>query len=208
MHDRIPVIVHSTDPVLEAGISASLRAQPEVWLVDHPEPDRRAVAVVATDEIDDRAIEATRSLQRNGCAAVVLVAGHIDDAGLLAAVEAGVYGLLRRCDATGMRLAGTVKAAAAGEGALPPDLLGRLLQQVGSLQRQVLSPRGLTFGGLSAREISVLKLVADGHDTSEIAEELAYSQRTIKNVLHDVTTRLNLRNRTHAVAYALREGLI
>ncbi|MGH2717250.1 MAG: helix-turn-helix transcriptional regulator [Actinomycetota bacterium] len=208
MHDRIPVIVHSTDPVLEAGVSASLRSHPEVWLVEYPQPERATVAVVATDEIDDRAVEATRSLQRTGCRSVVLVAGRIDDNGLLAAVEAGVCGLLRRCDATGARLAGIVQAAAAGEGTLPPDLLGRLLHQVGSLQRQVLSPRGLTFGGLTAREISVLKLVAEGHDTSEIAEELAYSQRTIKNVLHDVTTRLNLRNRTHAVAYALREGLI
>ena len=91
---------------------------------------------------------------------------------------------------------------------MPPDLLGRLLEQVGRLQRQVLAPRGLTFAGLTPREAQVLKLVADGHDTSEIALELCYSERTVKNVLHDVTTRLQLRNRSHAVAYALREGLI
>jgi len=54
----------------------------------------------------------------------------------------------------------------------------------------------------------VLRLVSDGHDTSEIATTLCYSERTVKNVLHDVTTRLNLRNRSHAVAYAMREGLI
>jgi DNA-binding NarL/FixJ family response regulator len=50
--------------------------------------------------------------------------------------------------------------------------------------------------------------VAEGLDTAEIATRLSYSQRTIKTVLHDVTTRLQLRNRSHAVAYALREGLI
>jgi DNA-binding NarL/FixJ family response regulator len=54
----------------------------------------------------------------------------------------------------------------------------------------------------------VLRLVAEGHDTSEIADQLCYSERTVKNVLHDITTRLQLRNRTHAVAYAVREGLI
>jgi DNA-binding CsgD family transcriptional regulator len=53
-----------------------------------------------------------------------------------------------------------------------------------------------------------LKLVASGHDTAEIAGRLCYSQRTVKNILHDVTTRLQLRNRSHAVAYAVREGLI
>jgi len=86
--------------------------------------------------------------------------------------------------------------------------LGQLLGQVGRLQRQVLSPRGLTFTGLTEREIKVLTLIADGHDTNEIAQQLCYSQRTVKNVLHGVTTRLQLRNRTHAVAYAVREGLI
>ncbi|MPZ74787.1 MAG: DNA-binding response regulator, partial [Nitriliruptorales bacterium] len=64
------------------------------------------------------------------------------------------------------------------------------------------------FTALTKREIDVLRLVADGKDTTEIAHELAFSERTIKNVIHDVTMRLNLRNRTHAVAYALRQGLI
>jgi DNA-binding NarL/FixJ family response regulator len=101
-----------------------------------------------------------------------------------------------------------ITGAARGEGSVPPDLLGRLLDQVGTLQRGVLGPRGLTFNGLATREIEVLRLVADGCDTSEIADRLAYSERTVKNVLHDVTTRLQLRNRSHAVAYALRQGLI
>jgi DNA-binding NarL/FixJ family response regulator len=56
--------------------------------------------------------------------------------------------------------------------------------------------------------VEVLRLVAEGLDTGEIAKRLSYSERTIKNVIHDVVTRLNLRNRSHAVAYALREGLI
>ena len=79
---------------------------------------------------------------------------------------------------------------------------------MGRLQRQVLAPRGLTFTGLTPRETEVLRLVADGHDTSEIATRLCYSERTVKNVLHDLNIRLQLRNRSQAVAYAVREGLI
>ena len=45
-------------------------------------------------------------------------------------------------------------------------------------------------------------------DTAEIATTLSYSERTVKNVLHDVTSRLQLRNRSHAVAYALKQGMI
>jgi len=102
----------------------------------------------------------------------------------------------------------TIVKVASGDGEVPADLLGRLLEQVGRLQRQVLAPRGLTFTGLTPRETDVLRLVADGLDTSEIASRMCYSERTVKNVLHDLTTRLQLKNRTHAVAYAVREGLI
>jgi DNA-binding NarL/FixJ family response regulator len=56
--------------------------------------------------------------------------------------------------------------------------------------------------------VEVLRLIADGFDTREIASKLSYSERTVKNVLHGITTRLRLRNRAHAVAYALRNGLI
>jgi DNA-binding NarL/FixJ family response regulator len=87
-------------------------------------------------------------------------------------------------------------------------MLGKLLDQVARLQRHVLAPRGISITGLSAREATVLGLVADGLDTREIATKLSYSERTVKNVLHDVTNRFQLRNRVHAVAYALREGLL
>ena len=53
-----------------------------------------------------------------------------------------------------------------------------------------------------------MRLLADGFDTAEIAGRLFYSERTVKNIIHDITSRLELRNRTHAVAYAIREGLI
>ena len=79
---------------------------------------------------------------------------------------------------------------------------------MGRLQRQVLSPRGLTFSGLTDREVKVLRLLADGLDTGEVGRQLFLSERTVKNVVHDITSRLNLRNRTHAVAYAVRQGLI
>ena len=61
---------------------------------------------------------------------------------------------------------------------------------------------------LRPRELDVLVLVAEGLSTREVARTLAYSERTIKNILQDLTTRFGLRNRTQAVAWALRNGLI
>jgi DNA-binding NarL/FixJ family response regulator len=61
---------------------------------------------------------------------------------------------------------------------------------------------------VTRRERQVLALLAEGHSTREVAQRLAYSERTIKNVLQEFTTRLQLRNRTQAVAYAVRRGWI
>jgi DNA-binding NarL/FixJ family response regulator len=63
-------------------------------------------------------------------------------------------------------------------------------------------------GVLSAREREVLALMAEGLSTREVAVELSYSERTIKHVLQEVTARLQVRNRTQAVAYAVRKGWI
>ena len=138
----------------------------------------------------------------------MLVVSRLDDVGLLTATEEGVSGVLRRSGADTSSLSRTIRAVAVGNGSLPPDLLGRLLAQVGQLQRHVLGPRGLTFSGLTERELNVLKLLAEGLDTAEVGRRLFYSERTVKNIVHDLTSRLELRNRTHAVAYAIRQGLI
>jgi DNA-binding NarL/FixJ family response regulator len=66
----------------------------------------------------------------------------------------------------------------------------------------------LLTGLLTDREVRVLKLLADGFDTAEVGRRLFYSERTVKNIVHGITSRLNLRNRTQAVAYALRQGWI
>jgi DNA-binding NarL/FixJ family response regulator len=206
--ERIPVYVYAGDPISQAGVASGLRPRPELLVVGESELDTAKVAIVVTDVLDDQTVRVLLALQRGGRPRVVLVATEIDDKDLVKAVEAGVSGLVRRSDATPERLVQAIISASAGEGTVPPDLLGRLLDQVGRLQRQVLAPRGLTFTGLASREIEVLRLVADGYDTAEIARKLSYSERTVKNVLHDVTSRLQLRNRSHAVAYALRQGLI
>jgi DNA-binding NarL/FixJ family response regulator len=204
--ERVPICVHAEDPVSQAGMMSHLRPRPEVTVLDWDD-DQACVAVVVADAVDDGVVQVLRALQRRRCRALLVVRA-VDDAALAAAVEAGVGGLIRRADATPERLVQAVCAVAKGDGTVPPDLLGRLLAQVGRVQRQLLSPRGFTLTGLSQREIQILRLVADGMDTSEIAMALSYSERTVKNVLHDVTSRLQLRNRSHAVAYALKQGMI
>lgn len=205
---RTPVVVRATDPILHNGVCMTLRARDDVWLVDEDAAESSTVVVLVADRLDDTMLQTLDSLHCKGFTRIVLVAGEVDDNQMLSAVEHGVCAVSRRSDTSTDVLVRLVKAAAAGEGALPPDLLGKLLNRVSRLQRQVLQPRGLHLAGMSSRETDVLKLVASGLSTEEIAAELCYSQRTVKSILHDVTNRFQLRNRSHAVAYAMREGLI
>lgn len=206
--ERVAVHIHAADAISRAGLIAQLRSRPELRVVDDEDRHTADVAVVTAEQPDEETAGVMRSIERGGCRRLVLVVTRLDDAALMTAVEAGACAILRRSEASQERLVTAVLAAAAGDGSIPPDLLGRLLAQVGQLQRDVLAPRGLSLHGLSDREVDVIRLVADGFDTGEIAAKLAYSERTVKNVIHQVTTRLQLRNRSHMVAYALRQGLI
>ena len=208
MFERIAVEVDAPDPILRAGVVAEVRGRPELRLVEPGERIPSRVAVIVSDDVGDDVVQLVRGLRANGCSRVVLIAGRLDDAAILAAVEAGASAMLRRAEASPDALVRAVKAAASGDGVVPPDLLGSLLGQVGRFQREVTSARGVNLSGLKKRELDVLRLVADGWSTGEIAQRLSYSERTIKTIIRDVTVRLNLRNRAHAVAYALKEGLI
>lgn len=205
---RTPVLLVATDPILCNGLRTILYSRPETRLVPDADASPDTVVIVAADRIDEQTERTLRSLRGRQMNKVVLVVGEVDDADLLAAVENGVCAVARRGDVDADALVRLVAAALSGEGVLPPDLLGRLLTRVSRLQTQVLEPRGLHLAGFSHRETEVLRLLAAGMSTSEIARQLSYSQRTIKSIVHDVTNRFQLRNRAHAVAFALREGVI
>jgi DNA-binding NarL/FixJ family response regulator len=208
MNARIPVYLHAEDPISRAGLETALRFQREIDLVDVEAPESPRVAILAVDTLDEKAMRVMRGLNARGCTRSVVVANTLSDTDLLAAVEAGACAIVWRSEATASHLVHAVVKAASGDAMLPSDVLSRLLRQVSRLQRHVLSPMGLNLGGLSSREADVLRLAADGLDTGEIALKLSYSKRTVTNILHDVTNRFHLTNRTHAVAYAIREGLI
>ena len=137
-------------------------------------------------------------------ARVIVCASESGQDAALSALQAGAAGYLRKDELTPETLATAVSAAANGTGVVSPDLLGRLLDGAASngADSRPVAAR------LTDREQQVLTLIAAGHPTREVAQELSYSERTVKNVLHDVVTKLNARSRSQAVAFAVREGLI
>jgi DNA-binding NarL/FixJ family response regulator len=206
--DQVRVVVQATDPVTLAGLTRHLESHPQISLVEPAHRVAADVVVVATERLTAEVIVAMRRAAAESATPVVLIVNEINEAELLTAVECRVVAVLPRSAATGDRLKHCVLAAANGDGVLPTHLVGELIKHVERLQREVVTLSGLSESGLTPREIDVLRLMADGMDTAEIAEELCYSERTVKNVIHRITQRLNLRNRSHAVAYALRAGMI
>jgi DNA-binding NarL/FixJ family response regulator len=200
VNGSVPVQVMASDPFLRAGVTALLRDSQEVAL---DSGDERAVLVIAVDTVDDGAVDlltAAREVNRLG---VVLLAGSVDSSGVRKAVDAGVCGVLRRREATLAHLISAIRAASTGVATMPPDLLGELFGQRGGSGADA-GPAPV----LSGREQAVLRMLADGRDTAEIARSLTYSVRTVTDIVHNIVRRLGLRNRAHAVAFALKEKLI
>ncbi len=137
-------------------------------------------------------------------ARVIVCASDSGREAALSALQAGAAGYLRKDELTPETLAAAIRAAANGTSVVTPDLLAHLLA---NLSENGSAPRTAP-ARLTDREQQVLALIAAGHPTREVALELSYSERTVKNVLHDVVTKLNARSRSQAVAFAVREGLI
>jgi DNA-binding NarL/FixJ family response regulator len=126
---------------------------------------------------------------------------------VLTSMQAGAIGFLRKDTLTMEGLSAAVRAAASGAGVVTPELLGSLVKSAAAEANGTGNGRPHS-ATLTDREQQVLSLIAAGHPTREVAQELCYSERTVKNVLHDVVTKLNARSRSQAVAFAVREGLI
>jgi DNA-binding NarL/FixJ family response regulator len=138
-------------------------------------------------------------------ARVMVCSSDCAEESVLSALQSGAVGYLRKDTLTTETLAAAVRAAANGTGVMEPELLGNLLK---GLSAESLDSQRPAVARLTDREQQVLALIAAGHPTREVAEQLCYSERTVKNVLHDVVTKLNARSRSQAVAFAVREGLI
>ncbi|MEU4804572.1 response regulator transcription factor [Actinosynnema sp. NPDC023587] len=207
MEKRVRVVVQAADHLSLAGLTSFLGSRPEIALVGVDRWAGADVAVAAVGALSEEVVAGLRRSAASTGVPVVLVLDEIGEADVMTAVECRVVAVLPRAGATGDRVLRSVLAAASGGGVMPPTMVAELLDHVRRLQRQLVAPSS-ERGRLTGREVEVLRLMADGLDTAEIATTLSYSERTIKNVFYGITSRLNLRNRPHAVAYALRKGVI
>jgi DNA-binding NarL/FixJ family response regulator len=146
-------------------------------------------------------VEATRLItEHTPGVAVVMLTMHADADVVARAIKAGAVGYLVK-DCTTEELVRTIRQAASGETALSPDIAASMLEEAKAEEQRHESV-------LSPREEEVLQRIAEGASTTEVAEQLYISVKTVKNHLASIYEKLDARDRTQAVLQAVRMGIV
>lgn len=209
--DHVTVAVLADDHLTGQGATAYLQAVPELQVLPASRRREADVLLVLVRQITEETLSWMRA---EGAAGVglsprfVLVGDGLQERQILRAVTYGLVSVLPRDEADFERIAAAVRLAREDHSAMTPLTTGWLVKQVRGLHDDVLVPNGYTVAGLESREVDVLRLLAEGLDTMEIAHKLNYSDRTVKKIIRGLLDRFDLRNRAHAVAFAIRKGMI
>jgi DNA-binding NarL/FixJ family response regulator len=201
----IRVWVDDENDIFRLGLTACVEAPGLVHSGESraqtPTPELDRTDIHDYDLGGGRLGEVVRLTQGRGTR-LLAIAASASDGLLVDAVEAGVAGALVRSEVTPAAFLHCLRSVARGNGSVPATALASLLTGPG------VGRRSGSTGHLSGRELDVLRLLSLGESTREIAAGLSYSEKTVKNIVHDLLVRMNCRNRAQAVALATQRGLI
>ena len=204
----VRLVVADDHPVVRDGIVGMVSSDPEIEVVGEASDGAEAIALVRAFEPDvvlmdlrmpgTDGVAAIRELTRMGAACRIVVLTTYDaDADVLPAIEAGATGYLLK-DATREELLRAVHAAAQGRAELSPSVVSRLVGRVRAPEASLLT----------ARELEVLGLVADGATNRRVGASLHLSEATVKTHLLNLYGKLGVGDRAAAVAEGFRRGLL
>ncbi|MFE3270761.1 DNA-binding response regulator [Streptomyces sp. NPDC059215] len=205
MAEKISVAVHADEQLTLEGTIAALREYPGMEIFGISEAASAEVLLLIVRTASGETISQLEKVAiRKPDIRTVIVADSIPEALLLRAVGLGAAGYLNRTEAAFSDVVDAISTVQRGNAEFPKELLPTLLQYIQRLERR--EPGGGL--GLDSRDIIVLAHLAKGADTSRIARKLNYSDRTIKAIIHRIMQNLGVRNRTEAVAYVIKAGLL
>lgn len=208
----VQIVVLSEDTLTAQGVEAHLTADDRVLVLPPDAAERPDVVLVITGAVTDGTLASIQRFSRDdpaGNPLLMLVAEKPTAQQLVRLVALGLVAFMPRERATLADITDALCAVTRGAASLPHPLLGSLLEQIRTRRwRDPAAETGEGPASFTSREIAVLRQLAAGLSTAEIAAALHYSERTVKYVIHEMVVRHGLRNRVHAVAYALKQGLL
>lgn len=175
----------------EEGVELCLRSEPDVVLMDLSMPGTGGVA--ATRRLRDL-MPGTR---------VVILTVHTDDAHVFQGIKAGARGYILK-DCTPEDLIRAIETVYSGDTIMARDIARKMLTTFESI-RSGVADLGPT---LTERELEVIRALAQGKSNKEIAQDLDISEKTVRNHASNIYRKLHIFDRTQAVLYAIRKGLV
>jgi len=174
------------------GVELCCKEEPDVVLMDISMPKMDGIS--ATREIKDLLPQT----------AVIILTGHEEDEHVFEGIKAGAQGYLLK-DSEPEDLSRAIRTVYAGHTIIAPDLAQKMLNtfQAGGSGNSRLAPPPLT-----ERELEVIRALAQGMNDRQIARSLGISEKTVRNHTSNIYRKLHIFDRTQAVIYAVREGVI
>ena len=208
MKETVRLLICDDHPVVRTGLRGMLAGEPDFEVVGEAGDGGEAVSLagrLAPDVVlmdlrmpEMEGVEATSRIKSGYPEVQVLVlTTYESDADILRAIEAGATGYLLK-DAPREELFEAIRLAARGQAPLAPAVAARIMHRM----------RGPSEETLSAREMEILGLVAQGTSNKGIAKELWISETTVKSHMLHIFEKLGVTDRTAAVTTALRRGII
>jgi len=198
--DSLARVLDAEGDIEVAGVAATVadatrmaRDRMDVVLMDYRLPDGTGA-------------DATRAIkQRWPSTRVVMLTAVGDDETVLQSIQAGADGYLTK-DKAVADVVGAVRAARAGETLLPRSVIAGISDRLAAARTRVAERPSI--GPLTARELQILRAMADGRPMQEICERLSISRNTLRTHVGNIMTKLHAHSKLEAVTVALRNGII
>jgi len=175
------------------AVRYALQTRPDVILMDIQMPELDGVAA------------AKAILAEEPNANVIILTMYRQDTYVFEAIKVGARGYMLK-DSDANDLIEAIHKVAAGETLLNPEMANSILDEFKKVKQLPEHPEH-KLSDLTEREADILRLLAQGASNQEIAEALKVSEKTVRNRLSEIFSKLRLNNRTQAALYALREGI-
>jgi two-component system response regulator DevR len=196
VRDGVKALLQATDDIIVTAEASSVREA-----IDEADRARPDVVVMDVRLADGSGIEATRDIRaRHPKTAVIMLTSFADDEALFASIMAGASGYVLK-QVKGGELVRAIRTVGKGESLLDPAVTSAVLDR---LRKGKHLLRDEKLARLSPQEERILARVADGKTNREIGEELHLAEKTVKNYVSSILSKLEVARRAEAAAYLAR----